>query len=173
MRRAFTLLEIIVVMVLIGLSTALVISNLNLGKNASDAAAANLQTSFAAIESAFLNYNSDKMQYPNTTTNGLTDATFVPGYLFAPQVPAGFDETYGHKGYLLKGVTLAALNQNGYYICAKKPAGTATDPAMRALESLTKHLSSDKYFYNSACPATTNSAPGAGVMYATYWINRY
>jgi hypothetical protein len=91
-----------------------------------------------------------------------TLAELTPEYAFTPVAPQGTSWGYG-----------SALG--GDYACL---SGTVTRAAYRALENLESRFSAQRYFIDSACPATADNPPGAeaagteGVA-VTYWLSPY
>lgn len=156
---------------------SIVVSQVNFSDRTVSNLATSMKSSFSQIELAFVTYANDKNQYPTMTTNGLSDTTFVPIYLYVPPMTQNFDSDGANyvNGWMLKERTGQSAPNNGVYICAKATVSGATDSKFRAIKQLATDLPSGKYFYNSACPATSNAADpgGSTTLYPTYWITRY
>lgn len=169
--KGFTLVEILVCMTILAIMISLMFGIVNYSNQTVNNNAAKVTNDFGAIEAAFVNYFSVKGTYPAS----LTDATFVPIYLFTPKAPTSFDTTYGTNGYFLASQTGQASPNNGYYICAKLTAASSSDPLWLTLTTIGQTLSAQKFFYNTACPATSNMAApsSATVIYPTIWLTRY
>lgn len=169
-QSGFTLIEVIVVITLLGLAIAMTSQVLNYGDVAARNNANKMIADLADIEVSFGNYYADKNAYPT----GLADATFVPTYLFVPQVPTRWDNTYGVSGYKLAQQSAQPSPNNGYYVCAKTTVTGSSDMNWAVIGHIAERLSSNNFFYNTACPATSNmGAPGgAATVFLTYWLTR-
>lgn len=169
-KSGFTLIEILIAMTLLSVMVAITVTAVNYSSNVSAATSGQLMAEFNDIESAFNQYMSEK----NAAPSGLGDSTFAPTYLFVPQVPNGFDNTYGTTGFNLAQATGQASPNNGWYICTKVAVTGAADNNYIAIKKIASQLSTQKFFYNTSCPATTNMADpsGAATVYTSYWIMR-
>jgi len=170
-KKGFTLVEILICMTIIAIMISLMFGLVNYSNQTAQNNAAKLTNDFGAIEAAFVNYFSAKGLYPAS----LTDATFVPIYLFPPKAPTSFNGAYGTNGYFLGSQTGQASPNNGYYVCAQVTAVSASDTSWLTLTNIGQTLSAQKYFYNTTCPATSNMAApsSATVIYPTIWLTRY
>lgn len=168
--KGFTLVELMVVITLIAFVVAISVNYTNYDDRAARNNASKLIADFTTVEGNVGVYQAEKGIYPT----GLTDASFVPSYLFVPIPPTSWDVSYGTSGYFLAQRTGQAAPNNGYYVCAKTTITGATDTNWLAMGYVAEKLSSNKFFYNTSCPATVNmGAPGGAVtLYATYWITR-
>lgn len=169
-QRGFSLVELMLCITVMGLLTVMMGSKINWSPWKISGISGQLIGDFSSIEAGFRNYWDEKGVYPAN----LSDATFVPGYLFVPIAPSVFDTAYGVSGYLLGQQTGQPSPNNGYYICAKVVVANAEDPRYRALEKVAEQMSMNKFFYGAACPAVANVAvpAGATTIYPTYWITR-
>lgn len=157
-RSGFTVIELLVALSVLIFIIAISVSAFNFGDRATKNTATDLLNSFTAIETAVNNYQLDKGAYPS----GMSDSTFVPTYLFTPRPPDSFN-------------AYALANTSGsYYICATTSAAVgALDTGYKALDTVASKLSTDKFFVNNVCGATTSLAPtGSTAMSGTYWLNR-
>jgi len=166
----FTMVELLFSLTLIAFVIGLSVSAVNFKSRSADNTETELVGAFSSIEAATQNYLHDKSSYPT----GLTDASFVPVYLFPPRAPSVFDRTYGVSGFSMARQTGQASPNNGYYVCAKVSVDNATDYKFEAIKQVAARVSVNKFFYNTACPALTNAADPAGAttLYPTYWITR-
>lgn len=168
--NGFTLIEILISITLLTVLILISASYMNYNPMLISSEANQLMSGYADIEGAFNRYVSEK----NANPTGLTDATFVPIYLFVPMPPGAFDTTYGTSGYTLTQVTGQTSPNNGWVICNKIGVSGATDLNYLAVKKAASSLSAQKYFYNTSCGATSNMAdPGAAAtVYTNYWISR-
>ncbi len=163
-RNGFTMLEVLVVMIMLSAVIALMVGILGAGSGnrQAESAAMKLLNDFSNIEMAFNNYKQEK----NAVPTGLTDATFVPVYLFPPKADSGFDRpiaTGWVDGYLL------GSSASGTYVCAQ---AAYTDTIAATATELKKKTSSMKVITNASCGSTTDAMPTSGTVSFTYWINR-
>lgn len=171
-QHGFTLVEILIAIALIGMALALMVSNINW----SDRSVANLKNQVlsdaTSIETAFSNYYNDKNTYPTS----LADGNFTPAYIYAPNTPEGFDETYGIQ---LKSVS-GTSPYKGHVVALKIVAPQTTgETAWRAAVALRDSLPAKKFEICSADPCTSGTvstaladAAPATDMYVHYWLRR-
>lgn len=154
----WTIIELLIALSVMLLVIGLTVNTVNFGDRKSRDIATTLMNAFVATEVASNNYLLEKGDRPT----GLSDSTFVPTYLFTPKQPDGFNA-----------YTLANTSSN-YYVCATTTAVVvANEFAYKALEEVRNRVSTDKYFVNPTCGATTNLAPtGSTTMSGTYWLTR-
>ena len=169
--NGFMLMDFLIALGLAGALLTIAVNFVDFSSISADRTKSSLLSSFTYIESAALNYQNEKGAMPTS----LTDNTFVPIYLHPPKAPTGFDGSYGVDGFNMALRTGQASPDNGYYVCAVVSVTDASDPRFVGIKRLSESLSSSKYFYSTACPATTNIADpaGAATVYATYWLTRY
>jgi type II secretory pathway pseudopilin PulG len=167
--NGFSVFEVMLVLSVLSMLVTLMVSLLGTGSTNQQAenSAMKLMNDFASIEMAFNNYKQEKATVPA----GLTDATFVPTYLFPPKADTFFvnytSTTAGAvDGYRLGAAVVAPI---GNYICAQAPFST---PVINTVTSLLQKVSSQKVFVNSVCPSATTAIPASGTVSITYWIVR-
>lgn len=163
-KNGFTMLEVLVVMIMLSAVIALMVGILGAGNGNRQAESASMKllNDFSNIEMAFNNYKQEK----NAVPTGLTDATFVPTYLFPPKADTdkGFiNPAGGTDGYLL------TTSSTSNYICAQ---ATYSDTIAATATELKKKVSSMKVITAAACGATADAMPTSGTVSFTYWINR-
>lgn len=170
--RGFTLIEVVIVIVLIGIAATIAVMSINLAPIDAKGAAAQVKSDLATIEIAMASYNQRYNNFPA----GLTDATFVPAYLMPPRINALFDSAYGTNGYQIDSRTGQPAGQNGYFVLIHTTVTGATDEKFLALKKLAAQLPPTKFYYNTtAPPAVSNMADPAGgaAIFGTYWVTRY
>lgn len=167
----FSLLELVLTITLMSLAIAITASIVNFNSTTVTTTCDDLMNSLTSIESAALNYSSDKSIMPSS----LTDTAFVPTYLFPPKAPKTFDASYGTSGYYLAQQTGQTSPNNGYYVCARATVTSSTDTAFAGILAASEKMSAAKFFYNTTCPATSNMATPSSstTVYTTYWFTRY
>lgn len=162
--RGFTLIEIMVALAMVAVAVGLMISAVNLKDSTTQNTASQVLSDMNSIEMAFNRYLSDKGTYPASGTDGFTDATFVPSYIFEPKPPTGFTD------YILKS------SGAQYFICSSIDVTGPTDPKFLALKTnITGKAPTGKFFYSTtACPATLSMADpaGAATVNLTYYLIR-
>lgn len=163
------MVELLITLTLIGLVVSLSVSLMR-----PDAWMVSAQTSAVAadlgnLESAAMAYRSDKGDWPSS----LSDAGFVPAYVFAPRVPDGFDRSYGVGGYLLGETVGEAVGNNGHRICMRFVPDSASDIAWRVAKSVSEDMAVSRSFVASSCGAVADEPFSAGAdTFVTYWLYR-
>lgn len=171
-RKGFTLIELLVVITLLATIMAIMVSSKSMSNYAASNTANKIGSDLALIQNGATTYNTDKNAYPT----GMTDATFVPTYLFAPMVPAGWDATYGTNGYFMGLQSGQATPNNGEYVCARaNNVGSAVDLNWLAATLITQQYAPTQYYVNTSCMAVANMAAPVipTTVYITFWITRY
>lgn len=159
--KGFTLVEMLVALTLLAGVIAILVSSLNLKNSSANNIASKVMSDMNAIEIGFTNYAQDKNTYPS----GLTDATFVPSYLFPPSPPENF------------GAYSLASSGSSYYICGSVSVAGANDNSYLALKNYVNvKAPQSKFYYNTtACPQTASMASdpsGAATINFTYYLTR-
>ena len=171
-QKGFTLIEMLVVITLLGTIMAIMVSSKSVSNYGATNTANKIGSDLALIQNGAVTYNTDKNAYPT----GMTDATFVPTYLFAPLVPTGWDSSYGTNGYYMGLQTGQATPNNGEYVCARaNNVSSATDLNWIATTLITQQFAPTQYYVNTSCMAVTNMAAPVipTTVYITFWITRY
>jgi len=169
--QGFTLVELLVVVTLLSGVMVIMLGSGSFQNWSAQNAAARITSDFSTIENAFIDYNADKNAYPAS----LTDPTFSPQYLFAPQVPNGWDNAYGTYGYVMGHQTGQVSPNNGYYVCVRaNGVAGASDQKWQTMLLMGQQYSPAKYFINTSCPSVSNMTAPAfpSTVYATLWLTR-
>lgn len=167
-KNGFTFLEVLVSLSILSALLVLATTNVSSEKYTVETISGGLLAGFSDISLSLNNYQSDK----NAMPTGLTDATFLSWYIYPPTAPNGFDTSYGVNGFNLAHQTGQPSPANGWYICAKTTVSGSRDVKWQAITQTAQNLSTEKFFYNTACPARSNMAApgGATTVYVTNWI---
>ncbi len=166
--KGFTFLEILVALSILSALLVLSTTNVNSEKFTVETISGGLLSGFSDISLSLTNYQSDK----NAMPTGLDDTSFASWYIYPPNAPNGFDQSYGVNGFRLAHQTGQPSPQNGWFVCAKATVSGPTDVKWQAITQTAQNLSSGKFFYNTSCPALSNMAApgGTSTVYVTNWI---
>ena len=186
--KGFTLIEILLVLMVIGMIISIMQSNMNYAGIFRQDYVNDYLSDVTDMEISVSNYLSDKEKYPEGEVdndldgaqerelkNFLTDTTFVPDYLFPPKSPGNFDQDFGRDGYF---VTQAA--SGAIFVCARVKEVAEGDLSYKAIVELADKLPDYRFTASSTkCPHRWDSSyPGldnlasflGGDMYLSYYF---
>ncbi len=171
--NGFSILEVIIVLSLLLLTTSLTISYLDITRPTQAKYESMLATHFSSLEAAIKNYADSKGTYPDdNTTNGLiVNSTnfpdLVPGFIMPAAPPEGVTGYY----YNRENTGSGSLRDMYLYVFANTDASTAYYKAFKSLAAQYP----EKVFCNTSHGVQSNmsSDPSSTTtVYLTWWIKR-
>lgn len=159
-QKAFTLVETLIAIAIIGLAIGLLVSVVNFTSPLRYGRAQAAAAKFVAAEAGVNAYVSERGSYPSS----VSASPFVPSYSVGASVPEGFDPSFGMT---------TGESAVGHWLCMRTYVSGPTSSQAQDVYAMTAHASDWKLAWGESCGLSARDDPSsAGYLYVTWWMSR-